>query len=63
MPTPRLVILDLPNALDRPVTHRHHLTLRGSNTRQELIGMYALLSLLLTRRYKLTQVGVLPLFS
>ena len=40
MPTPRLIILDLPNALDRPVMHRHYLTLRGSNTRQELMRMY-----------------------
>lgn len=40
MPTPRLIILDLPNALDRPVIHRRYLTLRGYNTRQELMRMY-----------------------
>ena len=43
MLTQRLDILELPNALDRPVTYRHHLLLRGSNTEQELIRMYALL--------------------
>ena len=43
MPTRRLDILELPNALHRPVTYRHHLLLRGFNTKQELIRMYELL--------------------